>query len=240
MIAGMREIAAVLFDTFGTLVDWRGSLIRQLARFGAQRGLDADWEALTDAWRGAYRPSMDRVRSNAVRWTNLDELHRQSLQELVAAHRISGLSEGDLDTLSRLWHRLDPWPDSSAGLHRLKRRYIVGPLSNGTVALLTNLGKYADLPWDVVIGSDVTRHYKPDPEMYLGVCAYLALPPERVMLAAAHNDDLRAATALGLATGFFARPGEHGPHQSRDLAADGPWDVVARDVGDLATQLRCA
>ena len=235
----MKPIRAILFDTFGTLVDWRGSLIRQLGAWGEASGRGADWPALVDAWRGEYKPSMDRVRRGDQPWTDLDALHRAALQKLAAPFGLDGLSEDELDHLTTLWHRLDAWPDSPPGLRRLKRGYIIGPASNGTVALLTHLGKYADLPWDVVLGSDINRHYKPDREAYLGRCALLALRPEQVMLAAAHNEDLRAAAACGLATGFLPRPGEYGPGQARDIEATGPWDVVAADVEDLATRLGC-
>ena len=232
-------VKALLFDTFGTLVDWRTSLIADLSEFGCQHGIAADWTALTDAWRAAYAPSMDRVRRGESPWTVLDDLHRASLEKLLAEHNIAGLGETDLDHLTRAWHRLHPWPDSVAGMLRLRERFILGPLSNGNVALLTNLARFARLPFDVILGSDLFRHYKPDPETYLGACALLRLRPAEVMLVAAHNADLRAAAALGLRTGFIPRPTEYGPWQNKDFAAVETWDVVARDLLDLADQLGC-
>ena len=233
----MHDIKAILFDTFGSVVDWRGSLIDELGTFGALRGLSVDWPAFVDAWRGAYKPSMDRVRSGEAPWTILDALHRASLEQLVVQFAIPGLGEADLDHLTRAWHRLKPWPDAVAGLTRLKQHHVIAPLSNGNVALLVNLAKFAGLPWDMVFGSEISRHYKPDPEVYLGACDMLGLKPSQVMMAAAHNYDLAAARALGLRTGFFARPTEYGPHQLRDLTADSDWDVVAADIGDLARQM---
>ena len=235
----MDDVKAVLFDTFGSVVDWRSSLIDELGAFGAARGLDIDWAAFTDAWRGAYKPSMDRVRTGQLPWTILDDLHRASLVELVARFGVTGLDDADLDHLTRAWHRLRPWPDSVAGLTRLKQRYIIGPLSNGNIALLVNLAKFAGRPWDVVFGSETCRHFPPDPEVYLGACGLLGLKPGQVMMAAAHNYDLAAARALGLRTGFFARPGEYGPHQLRDFKAESDWDVVARDIEELAAQMGC-
>ena len=235
----MHEVKAILFDTFGSVVDWRTSLIHELSAFGAGRGLAVDWPGFVDAWRGAYKPSMDRVRSGQAPWTILDDLHRASLDRLVAQFGIADLSEADLDHINRGWHRLRPWPDAVAGLTRLRTRHIIAPLSNGNVALLVNLAKFAGLPWDMVFGSEIPRRYKPDPEVYLGACAMLGLMPGQVMMAAAHNHDMVAARALGMKTGFFARPTEYGPSQSRDLAADGDWDVVARDIEDLARQMGC-
>ena len=229
--------AAIVFDTFGTVVDWRGSLIGELTAFGAARGIAADWAGLVDAWRAAYHPSMQRVRAGEVGWTRLDDLHRASLDRLVEEFRIAGLSEADLAHINRGWHRLHPWPDAVAGLARLKTRFIIGPLSNGNVSLLTNMAKHAGLPWDMVFGSDLFGHYKPDPETYLGVARLLDLEPGRVMMAAAHNGDLAAARTCGLMTAFFPRPAEYGPHQKRDFAAEGDWDVVAADIGDLAGRL---
>jgi 2-haloacid dehalogenase len=233
----MNNLKAVLFDTFGSVVDWRGSLIAELGAFGTARGLAVDWVAFTDAWRGAYKPSMDRVRSGELPWTILDDLHRASLEQLVAQFDVTGLDEADLDHLTRAWHRLHPWPDAVPGLTRLKRQYIIGPLSNGNIALLVNMAKFSALPWDVVFGSETFHHFKPDPEVYLGACALLGLQPEQVMMAAAHNYDLAAARALGLRTGFFARPTEYGPHQTRDTRADSDWDIIATDITDLAAQL---
>ncbi len=235
----MDDVKAVLFDTFGSVVDWRGSVVAEMTTFGHDRGIEADWTAFADAWRAAYKPSMDRVRSGARPWTVLDVLHRESLEALLVQFGIAGLSEGDLDHLTRIWHRLTPWPDSVAGLTRLKRRYVISPLSNGNMALLVNLAKHAGLPWDTVLGSDIPRAYKPDPSVYLGACAMLGLAPGQVMMAAAHNYDLAAARALGMRTGFFARPHEYGPAQTKDVKAESDWDVVAEDIGDLATRMGC-
>ncbi|NLR99927.1 haloacid dehalogenase type II [Rhizobium sp. P38BS-XIX] len=228
---------AILFDTFGTIVDWRSSLIDELQAFGISRALVANWVSLVDAWRAAYAPSMDRVRKDELPWMRLDDLHRLTLDRLVAEFDVKGLSEEDLDHLNRGWHRLRPWPDSVGGLTRLKRNFIIAPLSNGNVSLLVNLAKYAGLPWDMVFASDLFHHFKPDRETYLGACEFLNLRPEEVMLCAAHNSDLRMARSLGLQTAFIARPTEYGHHQVRDIHADDAWDVVATSVEDLADQL---
>jgi len=234
-----KRPVAIVFDTFGTVVDWRSSLIAELSSFGRKRGIDADWTGLVDAWRAAYQPSMDRVRQGEVRWTNLDGLHRGSLDRLVAEFGIDGLTESDLQHINRGWHRLRPWPDAVPGLRRLKRNHIIGPLSNGNVALLTNMAKHADIPWDMVFGADLFERYKPDPATYLGVARLLDLQPAEVMMAAAHNGDLANARKCGLMTAFFPRPQEYGPHQQRDYAADQQWDVIAKDIEDMAAQLGC-
>jgi 2-haloacid dehalogenase len=232
-----KHPVAIVFDTFGTVVDWRGSLIADLTAFGQQKGIAADWPALVDAWRAAYHPSMDRVRKGEVPWTKLDNLHRESLDTLVAKFAIKGLTEQDLVHINLGWHRLNGWPDSVPGLKRLKTRFVIGPLSNGNVSLLTYMAKHAGLPWDMVFGSDLFGHFKPDPEAYLGVAKLMDLAPDQVMLAAAHNNDLASARKCGLMTAFFPRPGEYGPNQKRDYAADQEWDFVAKDIEDLATQL---
>lgn len=231
----MADLKALVFDTFGTVADWRGSLIAEFSDWGRARGLAIDWTELVGAWRGQYGAMKDKARREG--WQTLDELHREVLDALVAERNIKGLTEADLAWLNRGWHRLKPWPDAVEGLARLKRRYIVGPLSNGNVALLVNMAKAAGLPWDVVFGADLFEHYKPDPETYLGACRLLGLDPGEVMMVAAHNNDLRAAAALGLKTGFVPRPTEHGPGQKSDLAAKGEWDVVAADFIDLARRL---
>jgi 2-haloacid dehalogenase len=232
-----RQPVVIVFDTFGSVVDWRGSLIADLSDFGQRRGIQADWPALVDAWRAAYHPSMDRVRKGLQPWTRLDDLHRASLDHLVAEFGIKGLTEQDLVHINFGWHRLNAWPDSVPGLTRLKSRFVIGPLSNGNVSLLTYMAKHAGLPWDMVFGSDLFGHFKPDPETYLGVAKLMDLAPDQVMLAAAHNGDLASARKNGLMTAFWPRPTEYGPHQKRDYAADQDWDIVAKDIQDLATQL---
>jgi|SRR5579871_4115887 len=226
--------SALVFDVFGTVVDWRSSLIGELTEFGRRSGLDVDWAGLVDAWRAAYKPSMDRVRRGEQTWTPLDDLHRASLDRLLEERGLAGLAESDKRWINLGWHRLKPWPDSVPGITRLKQRYIVGPLSNGNVALLVDMARHSALPWDVVFGADLFRRYKPDPETYLGVARLLRLAPAQVMLVAAHNEDLAAARALGLKTGFVPRATEYGPLQKKDFAADQPWDVVARDMEHLA------
>ena len=232
------DIKAVVFDVFGTVVDWRGSLIAELSAWGAARGMAADWTGLVDAWRGAYAPSMDRVRRGELPWTNIDALHRVALDQLAPKFGIVGLSEAEMDWVNRGWHLLRPWPDAVPGLTRLRQRFVVGSLSNGNVALLVNMAKSAGLPWDVVLSGELFRHYKPDPAVYLGACALLGLRPEQVMLAAAHNFDLRAAQDLGLRTAFIPRPTEYGPGQTKDLRPEGEWDLVVAGVDELAEQLR--
>jgi 2-haloacid dehalogenase len=238
-MAAKPDVQALLFDVFGTVVDWRSSIIDDLGRFGTERGLKADWVAFTDDWRGLYQPAMDEVRSGRRPWTILDVLHRESLEKLLVKHGVSGLSEADKDRVNRVWHRLEPWPDAVEGLTRLKSRYIIGTLSNGNVGLLTRMAKNARLPWDVVLGAETARAYKPLPQAYLGNAELLNLTPSQVMLVAAHNGDLAAAAKVGLATGFVARPTEYGPHQSRDFKADRDWDVVTDSFTGLAKAMGC-
>ncbi len=238
-MADATEVKALLFDVFGTVVDWRGSVARELAAFGAARGLDRDWTELADDWRGLYHPSMEEVSSGRRPWTILDVLHRESLQMVLSRHAIDGVCEAELDHLTCAWHRLDPWPDSVAGLTRLKSSYIIGTLSNGNVGLLTRMAKWGGLPWDVVLSAETAQAYKPTPQSYLRNAQLLNLEPFQVMLVAAHNRDLQAASAVGLRTGFVVRPNEHGPAQTRDLAAEGDWDVVADSFLDLADKLGC-
>jgi 2-haloacid dehalogenase len=233
------EIRACLFDVFGTVVDWRASVSRDLAAFARARGLPPiDWLEFTVEWRKLYQPSMEEVRSGRRAWTILDVLHRESLDRLLQRYGVKGLAEVDVDHMNRAWHRLDPWPDVVEGLARLKRKRIIAPCSNGNIALMVNLAKRAGLPWDCILGAETARAYKPLPEAYLAACRQLALAPGQVMLVAAHNGDLKAAKAQGLATAFVARPLEHGPGQTTDLAADPACvDLPARDFIELEAKL---
>lgn len=233
------DVQALLFDVFGTVVDWRGSLIADLTAFGAGKGITANWEAIVDEWRALYQPGMEAVRSGKRPWTILDVLHRESLEALIAKYDLKGLSEADKVHLTKAWHRLKPWPDTVAGLTRLKTRYIIGTLSNGNVGLLTRMAKNAGLPWDVVLGAETARAYKPLPEAYLAAARLLNLEPGQVMLVAAHNGDLAAAAECGLATGFVARPNEYGPHQKIDIKAERAWDVVADSFVGVAEAMGC-
>jgi len=232
-----NDVSALVYDTFGTLVDWRGSLIAELSAFGRERGINIDWEAFTDAWRAGYQPAMEPIRKGERGFTSLDVLHRETLDKLVAQFGIKGLSEADLQHLNRGWHRLKPWPDVIPGMARLRTRYIVGPMSNGNTALLLNMAKNAGIPWDTVLGSDTFRAYKPMPEAYLGMCRLLDLPPARVMLVAAHNGDLAAARKCGLRTGFISRPHEFGPRPNPDATASSDWDVIGNSLEEIATKL---
>ncbi len=230
----MTAIKALIFDVFGTVVDWRGGLISQLTAFGSERGIEADWPALADAWRGAYLPSMNRVRSGERPWTDLETLQRESLETLTAP--VAGLTAQDLDRINLFWRTLPPWPDSPAGLRRLKQRWTIATLSNGDVALLSTMAKAGGLDWDLIFAAELFGHYKPDPETYLGACALLKLPPDVVMMVAAHSFDLKAAKALGLRTAFIARPLEFGDARTPDPGGD--WDIVAKDLEDLARILK--
>ncbi|HVQ97491.1 MAG TPA: haloacid dehalogenase type II [Mycobacterium sp.] len=233
----MTNPRALAFDVFGTVVDWRGSIIRELETFGQTNGLDQDWAAFADNWRAGYAPAMDRVRRGDLPWTNIDTLHRMTLDDLLEQAGIDSLSQGDVDHLNRAWHRLDPWPDSVAGLTRLKERFIITTLSNGNVSLLTNMAKRAGLPWDCVISAELFRHYKPDPQAYLGCAELLDVPPGQLMLVAAHPEDLRSARKAGLMTAFVARPLEHGPGHPLPEYSANEFDFTATDFLDLAEQL---
>ena len=230
-------VKALTFDVFGTVVDWRSSIIREVEDFSRRKGVAIDAANFADEWRGAYQPSMQRVRSGELPWTRLDDLHRMSLEELLRRFGVADAERAEIDWLNRAWHRLSPWPDSIAGLTRLRHKYVLATLSNGNVALLVNMAKHAGLPWDCVLSAELARHYKPDPETYRMAADFLGLAPYEVMMVAAHNGDLVAARAEGLRTAFVARPTEYGPRQTRDLRAEHDFDVVARDFVDLAGKL---
>ncbi len=233
-------IDALAFDVFGTVVDWRSSIVAEGARVGAEKGMEGiDWVAFADSWRGGYTPSMDRVRLGKIPWTNIDGLHRMILDDLLEELGIEGLTEEEKDKLSRSWHRLTPWPDAVAGLTRLRQRFTIAPLSNGNFALLTNMAKNAGLPWDCILSAELARHYKPDTEVYSTAAELLGLPPERVMMVAAHAFDLKAAQAVGMRAAYVSRPLEFGPDHPPEDVADEAFDVFADDFEDLADKLGC-
>ncbi len=240
-MSAISPVKALLFDTFGTVVDWRNGIARDAAPFLARHGVAADPHAFADAWRRRYRPAMKAVISGERPFTRLDVLHRENLEAVLRdlGADPARIPEAELDELNRAWHRLDPWPDSVPGLTRLKQRFIIAPLSNGNIALLLNMAKRAGLPWDAILGAEVAQAYKRDPRAYLRTAEILGLPPAACMLVAAHNDDLEAARAVGFATGFVLRATEHGPAQSTNLAPEQDWDVIATDIDDLATRLGC-
>lgn len=233
-------VRALLFDTFGTVVDWRGGLISSMQAWGVARGVAADWPGLVDAWRAEYVPSMAKVRTGEREWADLDVLQRESVEILAPKFGASGLDGHALDELVRMWHELPPWPDSVEGLRRLRTRYVIAPLSNGHVALLVRLAKAAGITWDVVFGADVFRHYKPDPDTYLGAAALLGCEPSEVMLVAAHGSDLDAAASCGLRTCYVSRPLEYGPDRAVEKwPATGRFDIRVRDLVELAVEMGC-
>jgi 2-haloacid dehalogenase len=228
-------IKALTFDVFGTTVDHRGTIIAEGEALARAKHLSIDWPTFADAWRAGYKPAMNRVRTGELPWTSLDRLHRMMLERLLADFEITSLTPAEADEFNRVWHRLTPWPDALDGLTRVKRKFVIAPLSNGNLALLTNMAKHAGLPWDCVLGCDLARHYKPDPEVYRMACDLLDLTPAEIMMVAAHQDDLRAAKAVGFQTAFVRRPkegpnGDHGP-------ADPAWDFVVNDFNELASRL---
>lgn len=228
------QVHALVFDVFGTVVDWRGSIVDEGKGWNAERGLDVDWGAFADAWRAEYQPAMTRVRIGELEWTDLDGLHAMTLANIAEQFDLE-LNPADTQRLHSVWHRLKPWPDSVEGLTQLRQKYVIASLSNGNVRLLVDMAKHAGLPWDCVLSAELARRYKPDPEVYLLAAELLSLAPEQVMMVAAHADDLRAARALGLATALVRRPLEHGPDGVAEEDSDA--DVTAVDLIDLAEQL---
>jgi len=231
------SVKALVFDTFGTVVDWRGSIVEEGTAWGKSRSISVDWARFADRWRAGYAPSMEKVRKGEMPWTNLDHLHRALLEDLLTEFHIEGLSEEEKDNWNRVWHRLKPWPDSVAGLTRLRKKYTIAPLSNGNVALLADMAKHAAIPWDLILSAELARHYKPDREAYLTAVSLLELKPEEVMMCAAHSADLASARSFGLRTGFIHRPNEYGPTRKADDAKPGDFDVVSTDMVDLASKL---
>jgi len=232
-----NQIRAVLFDVFGTVVDWRGSIARQVRAIPELKGIDG--EQFADRWRAKYQPAMEKVRSGLRQWVKLDDLHYENLVELLDELGVESLSDEATKHLNYAWHRLSPWPDSVAGLTRLKTNYIIATLSNGNVSLIINMAKNAQLPWDMVLGAEVVGHYKPQKQSYLKSVEMLGLNPAQCMLVAAHNSDLVAASKCGLQTAFVPRPLEYGPEQKTDLFAEANFDIIAADFIDLAEQLGC-
>src|SRR5215470_17731334 len=229
---------ALVFDTFGTVVDWRGSIIEEGKAWSKTKAFEIDWAGFADRWRAGYAPSMDKVRKGELPWTKLDDLHRMILDQLLMEFRMMpSLTEDEKDHLNRVWHRLKPWPDSVPGLRRLKKKFTIAPLSNGNVALLADMAKNAGIPWDLILSAELAKHYKPDRETYLMAVDLLTLKPEEVMMTAAHRNDLEAARSFGLRTGFIHRADEYGPSRRGDTAKPGDFDVVAEDMLDLAAKM---
>jgi 2-haloacid dehalogenase len=232
-------IRALTFDTYGTVVDWRTSVLGELRALAERKTLTLDCVQFLDDWRAAYRPGMDKVNSGETAWTTVDAIYRRRLEELLATYGITVLTPDEIDTLARVWWRLRPWPDAIPGIHRLKRRYLVTPLSNASFIGMVELARFAGLPWDCIITAENARCYKPRPEVYRTAISLLGLRPEDVMMVAAHNYDLMAARAEGMATAFVPRPLEYGSGQRSDLKAESGWDIIAENFEDLAARMNC-
>lgn len=233
----MSKIKALTFDVFGTVVDYRSTIMREGELLNQQKGWQVDWGSVADAWRGRYRPFMDRVMRGELPWMKLDELHRLALEEVLQEFHIANLTEDEKVHLNFVWHRLRPWHDSVEGLTRLRTRFTLATLSNGNVSLLADMAKYSSLPWDCIFSAELVRAYKPDPRTYQMAVELLSLQPHEVMMVAAHQHDLRAAQALGLRAAFVTRPLEFGRQHIPDMTADAAFDIVASDLIDLAEQL---
>lgn len=223
------------FDVFGTVVDWHGSIQREMAR----RYPQVDGAAFALAWREGYQPAMELVRNGSLGWTRIDALHRRILDSILPRFGLGDMPEAERDALNHVWHRLTPWPDAVAGLQRLKQRFVITPLSNGNISLLTHMAKNAGLPWDCVLSAEVFRAYKPDPAVYLGAADVFGVPPAQVMMVAAHHSDLAAARACGLQTAYVERPLENGAAQPKDVSPRAGNSLHSRDFLDLADQLAC-
>ena len=233
-----QALRALAFDVFGTVVDWRSSIVREGKLLSAARGLQVDWPAFADAWRAGYAPAMDRTRGAGQDWADIDTLHRQILDGLVPRFGLQSLSEAELVQLNLVWHRLMPWPDAVGGLNRLRCRYPISTLSNGNVSLLVDMARNAGLPWDCVLSGELIRKYKPEPEVYLMAARLLGCKPHELMLVAAHPSDLQAAKACGLRTAYVHRALEFGAEAPPRPARPQGFDLVASDFFDLARQLQ--
>jgi 2-haloacid dehalogenase len=237
-VAGLSDVRALTFDVFGTTVDWRSGVAAEARRLGALNGVHGDWERLADAWRALYVPSMDRVRRGELPWTNFDRLHRLSLDQVLRDVSSEGFDAAARDELTLAWERLPPWPDSAPGLARLAEHFTVATLSNGNRSQQAALVRFGGLPFQRLLSAEDFRHYKPDPEVYLGAASALGLEAGQVMMVAAHKSDLRAAQTVGMRAAFVQRA-ERGSAGGADLLPDPQADVEATDFIDLADKLGC-
>lgn len=233
-----QPIKALIFDVFGTVVDWRTSVAEYVVPAFKKYSVPCDPFEFADYWRGRYDPAMDKIRTGKRGYVALDDIHLENLEQTLLHFELSDIFNGDQKAeLNTAWEKLTPWTDVAAGLDLLKSQCIIAPCSNGSIALMTRLAKFSDLPWDCVLGADIARNYKPHPSVYAACCDALRLQPHEVMMVACHNDDLTAARESGLATGFVPRPNEHGPNQTINLQAESDWDIIAEDFIDLAKRL---
>ena len=239
IIMKIKNVKAILFDVFGTVVDWRGSITRMGEDIAKIKGIkNIDWPAFANAWRAGYKPGMAKVQSGEQPWTSIDTIHRTRLDHILVDFGIAEFfTEEEKSKLNKFWHYLDPWPDSIPGLIKLKQFYLIGPLSNGSLTLLSSMAKRANIPWDFIFSSDIFKAYKPDSQVYLGAINFLGLQPEEVMMAAAHNEDLEAARFHGMATAYVNRPYEYGPAQKKDLHASQDWDIITDSIIGISTEM---
>jgi 2-haloacid dehalogenase len=233
------EVKALTFDVFGTVVDWHGSVAREMRALAKSKGLRLNAAKFAKAWRAGYRPAMDRVRRGEAPFEKIDVIHRAILEDVLKQHKVDSLSEDEKAELNLVWHRLKPWPDSARGLKRLKSKFVIATLSNGNTGLLVDMAKNGGLAWDCIFSSDTFKHFKPDPEMYHGAADMLSRKPEEVMMVASHKHDLRAAAQCGLKTAFVKRPHEYGRNNNPDLTSEADFTINAESFLDLADQLGC-
>ena len=235
----MTSVKALLFDVFGTVVDWRTCITAEFDRLAQNYDIHLEASRLADEWRAQYQPSMEAIRNGKRPFTRLDVLHAENLDHVLDGNDLAVFSEAERARLVKAWHRLEGWPDVSDGLQRLKKNFIIAPQSNGNISLLVNMAKAANLPWDVILGAEIVQTYKPRPEAYERACDALGLATTNCMMVAAHNDDLLAARNTGMKTAFILRDTEHGPHQTRDLKPESDWDICAKNFIELADKLGC-
>src|SRR5467141_3064755 len=229
-------VKALFFDVFGTLVDWRTSVAREAKAVLEPLGHQTDWLRFADAWRNEYQPGMEDVRTGRIPFSKLDLLHRRNLERILPRFGFTDLSEETAARLNGAWHRLDAWADVAPGLHRLKRKFLLAPVSNGNISLMVDLARRNGFPWDAILGAEIAGDYKPTPRVYLAAAEAFDLAPGACMMVAAHSRDLTHAAALGLATAHVARPDEHGPGTG-EAAPKVPVDFAAASLEQLATQL---
>jgi 2-haloacid dehalogenase len=241
----MLKVKALLFDVFGTVVDWRSGIANEVKKIANKNKIVINPNDFADAWRAEYQPAMEEIRKGNRSFIILDILHMENLKKISSRFGLDKLSSDDFDLLVKAWHRLPGWPDSSEGLNKLKTKFIIATQSNGNIALMVNMAKHSNLNWDVILGAEVVGHYKPEPEAYLKACRALHLSPEECMMVAAHDDDLKAASLQGMKTGYVHRPYEYGKDKLFDISevndykGDRSWDFISKDLNDLAYQLGC-